>query len=129
MCCCCEGGGPHGRWGHGHGHGPWHEHGPEGSGPHDRWHEREERPPERGRGGECGCGRDQGETFNWNESYPFGFRRHFHARGEELEILRQYLDGLEKEAAAVREVIAQAEQPPEPPAPPPPGEPVVEPQP
>ena len=135
--CCCGGRGQHDdRWGwrdhghrHEHGHGHWHEHehehehgpgrehGPdEECGPpeEERWHEhRDERrgPPPRD-GGECGCG-DEREGWNWDERYPFGFRRHFHSRGEEIEFLRRYLEGLEQEAAAVREIIALATKPPE----------------
>ena len=119
MCCCCGERGHHGWRGHGrgHGHGRWHECGPEEAPPpRDRGHEREEcgaPPPPRERGSECECGGEEDAGFNWNESYPFGFRRQFHARGEEVELLQRYLDGLEKEAAAVREAIAQLQQPAE----------------
>jgi hypothetical protein len=141
MCCCCEGRGRHGdRWG---GHGHWHEHEHEHEHEHGHWREPEHGSGsghERGRDAEC-CGGPEGPAewgrgeerggFNWNEQYPFGFRRHFHSPGEELEFLKKYLEGLEKEAAAVREIIAQASKPPEPPrppegaAPPPAGEPPV----
>jgi hypothetical protein len=154
MCCCCgdhgERWGRHGHrhehghgygyeHGHGHQHGHGHGHGDEPGrdeecGPRDdgpRGYEaRDERrgPPGRDRGGEGGGdGREggrEGEGFNWNEQYPFGFRRHFHSRDEEIEFLRRYLDGLEKEAAAVREIIALAKDPPGGPSPPaPPAEP------
>jgi hypothetical protein len=138
MCCCCAGAGGRGRWRehgrhHGHHHGYEHHHhgdehhhhgdehhhhegshgwGPDG--PPDR--DRPDGPPDRDRGGwGRGDGRERGDDggrFNWNESYPFGFRRQFHARGEEVELLRRYLEGLEQEAAAVREAIARLRPPP-----------------
>ena len=129
MCCCCGHGGDHGSWrGRRHRHGHWYEHGHEHHGEHrhHRPHPHDDgpdRPPEWDRAAEdCGDERDGREhdggggrgRLNWNESYPFGFRRQFHARGEELELLQRYLDGLEKEAAAVREAIAQLQQPEEP---------------